>query len=136
MSKILLVDDDKLMRNAMAKALSDHGYQVTEASDGEEAFGLAQANFPDMLITDVVMPKLDGIGLLQKIHGTDWGKNLPTIVLTIKDTDINEVNKSLQTGVVAYLSKADISRDQIIDLVDQTLGTGNDQTSQPQQTTT
>lgn len=123
MSKILLVDDDKLMRGAMAKALSDHGYEVAQANDGEEAFGLAQANLPDLLVTDIVMPKLDGVGLLEKLHSTDWGKNIPAIVLTIKDTDINDVNKSLKTGVVAYLSKADISRDQVIDLVDQTLHT-------------
>lgn len=121
MKKVLVVDDDKLMRQAMAKALADHGYQVTQAGDGEEAFNMMQANLPDLLMTDVVMPKLDGIGLLDKIRATTWGQNLKVIVLTVKDTDISDVNKSLKTGVVAYLSKADISREQIISLVDQQL---------------
>lgn len=122
MKKVLLVDDDRLLREALAKALSEHGYQVVEAGDGEQALNLATTNHPNLLMTDVVMPKLDGLGLVQKVRASEWGKELPIIVLTIKDTDINDVNKSLETGIVAYLSKSDISREQIISLVDQQLG--------------
>jgi DNA-binding NarL/FixJ family response regulator len=58
---------------------------------------------------------------LQKVRAQDWGKNLPAIVLTIRDTDVEGINKSMQTGTLAYLSKADISREQIVNLVDQQL---------------
>jgi CheY-like chemotaxis protein len=120
--KVLVVDDDKLMRESLSQVLAHHGYQVTQAGDGEEALEMAQNNTPDLLITDVMMPKLDGIGLLQKLRHTSWGATLPAIVLTIKDADVNDVNKSIETHTVAYLSKADISSpEQIVTLVDQQL---------------
>jgi CheY-like chemotaxis protein len=121
MSRILIVDDDKLMREAMAKAIADHGYQVIQAGNGEEAVALAstQTDRPDLIITDIVMPKMDGLQLLQHLRDSDWGNKIPVIVLTIKDADVSDVNASLQTGIVAYLSKADISPDQIIALIDQ-----------------
>jgi CheY-like chemotaxis protein len=120
--KILVVDDDRLLRESLSDTLTTHGYQVTQAEDGEEALALAEKNVPDVLITDVMMPKLDGIGLLQKLRHTDWGTNIPAIVLTVKDADVEDVNKAMETHTVAYLSKADISSpQQIVSLVDQQL---------------
>jgi CheY-like chemotaxis protein len=119
--KVLVVDDDKLLRESLSQTLTAHGYQVSEAADGEEAFNKAQSDIPDVLITDVMMPKLGGIGLLQKLRHTKWGENLPAIVLTIKDADVDDVNKSIETHTVAYLSKAEVSPEQIVTLVDQQL---------------
>jgi CheY-like chemotaxis protein len=105
--KVLVVDDDKLLRDSLA--------------EGEEALAAAEKNVPDVLITDVMMPKLDGIGLLQKLRHTTWGANIPAIVLTIKDADVEDVNRAMETHTVAYLSKAEMSPQQIVTLVDQQL---------------
>jgi PleD family two-component response regulator len=119
--KVLVVDDDKLLRDSLAEALAEHGYLVSQAADGEEALAAAEKNVPDVLITDVMMPKLDGIGLLQKLRHTTWGANIPAIVLTIKDADVEDVNRAMETHTVAYLSKAEMSPQQIVTLVDQQL---------------
>lgn len=123
--KVLVVDDDKLLRTSLSQTLTAHGYQVAEAADGEEAFNKAQSDTPDVLITDIMMPKLDGVALLQKLRHTEWGKDLPAIVLTIKDADVDDVNKSLETRTVAYLSKAEVTPEQIVSLVDQQLAGSN-----------
>jgi CheY-like chemotaxis protein len=121
MKKILLADDDKLLRDSLAKVLSAHGYEVLQAGDGEEAFSLAEANAPNLLITDIMMPKLSGMDLMEKIRHTVWGENIPMIVLTVKDQDIEGLNKTIQVRTVAYLSKSEISPEGVAALVDQYL---------------
>jgi DNA-binding response OmpR family regulator len=118
MKKILIVDDDKLMRDGVAKALADHGYQVEQAGNGKEGFESAKANVPDMIITDIMMPEMDGVTMLEQIRETEWGKQLAAIVLTIRDSDIEVINKTLKTGAAAYISKADFTPDQLISAVD------------------
>jgi CheY-like chemotaxis protein len=121
MKKILLADDDKLLRDSLAKVLSARGYEVLQAGDGEEAFSLAEANAPNLLITDIMMPKLSGMDLMEKIRHTVWGENIPMIVLTVKDQDIEGLNKTMQVRTVAYLSKSEISPEGVAALVDQYL---------------
>jgi DNA-binding response OmpR family regulator len=121
MKKILLVDDDKLLRDSLAKVLSARGYEVQQAGDGEEAFSAAQNNVPNLIITDIMMPKLSGLDLMEKIRHTVWGEHVPIIVLTIKDQDIEDVNRTIQARTVAYLSKSEISPDGVAALVDQYL---------------
>jgi CheY-like chemotaxis protein len=121
MKRVLVVDDDKLLRGSLAKFLGEHGYEVIEASDGKDALAKAERNIPDFVITDIMMPQLDGIEMLEKMRTTPWGKNLPAVVLTIKDSDLDNINKSMQSGILAYLSKADISPEQILSILDQNL---------------
>jgi len=121
MKKILVVDDDRLLRDGLAKVLASHGYEVQQASNGEEALSLAESNNPNLIITDILMPKLNGLELLEKVRHTAWGEYIPVIVLTIKDSDIEDVNKTMQIGTGAYLSKAEVSPDDVAKLVDQYL---------------
>ena len=121
MQRILIADDDKLLRDGLAKVLAAHGYEVDQASDGEEALSKAEAKTPHLVITDIMMPKMSGMELLEKIRHTVWGENIPIIVLTIKDEDIEDVNKTMQIGTGAYLSKAEVSPDDVAKLVDQYL---------------
>jgi DNA-binding response OmpR family regulator len=123
MKRILIADDDKLLRDGLAKVLVARDYEVIQAGDGEEAFSLAESKNPDLVITDIMMPKLSGMDLLRKIRHAMWGENIPIIVLTIKDQDIEGVNKTMQIGTGAYLSKAEVSPDDVASLVDQYLST-------------
>jgi two-component system response regulator MprA len=119
MKRILLADDDKLLRDGLAKVLSARGYEVDQAGNGEDAFALAESKKPDLLITDIMMPKLNGMELAEKIRHTVWGENMPILILTIKDQDIEDVNKTMQIGTGAYLSKAEVSPDDVANLADQ-----------------
>jgi twitching motility two-component system response regulator PilH len=121
MKRILIADDDKLLRDGLAKVLATHGYEIDQASNGEEAYSLAEAKNPDLIITDILMPKLSGLEMLEKVRHTVWGEHIPVIVLTIKDQDIEDVNKTMQIGTGAYLSKSEVSPDDVAKLVDQYL---------------
>ena len=82
--KILIVEDEDELRTVLTLGLEASGYEVVQAGDGEAGFQLAQEVSPDLIISDVVMPKLDGSQLLKKIRESDFGKDTPFIVVTAR----------------------------------------------------
>lgn len=80
--RVLVVDDDTRSRDAVARLLTDEGYDATVAGDGEEASGLLATWRPDLVLTDLNMPRLDGRGLLQRVRSLLPGT--PVIVLSAR----------------------------------------------------
>ena len=78
MSHILVVDDEKTIRQALTEILEDESYEVSQAADGEEAWGLLESNQYDAVLCDIKMPKLDGIELLDKV--VEAGIDVPFII--------------------------------------------------------
>jgi DNA-binding response OmpR family regulator len=81
MSNILVVDDEKSIQAALALALSDDGHNVFTAQNGEEALSLLANTRYDLVLTDLRMPKMDGLQLIQTIR-KNWGENIPVLVIT------------------------------------------------------
>ncbi|MED5382977.1 MAG: response regulator, partial [Cyanobacteriota bacterium] len=69
--RLLLVDDEPGLRTAVQAYLEDEGFEVATAVDGEEGFAKAQQMLPDLVISDVMMPRLDGYGLLKKLRADE-----------------------------------------------------------------
>ena len=82
--KILLAEDENDLRMLVAEELEKQGYKVYQAADGEEAFALAQEVRPDVVLSDIVMPKKSGNDFLKELRKTDFDKNIPFIVLTAR----------------------------------------------------
>lgn len=102
--KILLVDDIKEFRALLKIILSDN-YEVVTAEDGEEALGLIEGGLnPDVIVTDLVMPKMDGYQLISQVKSSDRHKRIPIIVLSNVDKPTKQ-NKLRQTGIFNYLNK-------------------------------
>jgi two-component system response regulator MprA len=80
--RVLVVDDDPRSRNAVARLLTEEGYDATVAADGEEASGLLASWHPDLVLTDLNMPRLDGCGLLKRVNALVPGT--PVIVLSAR----------------------------------------------------
>jgi DNA-binding response OmpR family regulator len=100
--RILVVDDDARARAAMARILSDEGYDATEAADGEEAAGLLASWRPDLVLTDLQMPRLDGCGLLRCVQTLLPGT--PVIVLSARGArEARRLTEGM--GVSALLTK-------------------------------
>ncbi len=102
MSVILVVDDEKSIRKALSEILIAEGYKVEEAVDGLEAFNLIKAKKYDCVLSDIKMPKLDGIELLEKVQSE--GINIPIIMISghgSTDTAVEAVRK----GAFDYISK-------------------------------
>ena len=119
--KVLLVEDDKLVRQSLAQVLQSKDIEVDEATAGEAGLKKALDSPPDLVVTDVHMPGMDGLEMVAKIHDDPRGKDLPVIVLS-NDDQATTLNQALQAGVTTYLSKANLDADAIADQIVIALG--------------
>lgn len=106
MAKILLVDDDALLVRMYQKKLENDGYEVTTASDGEVAFAKVEEFKPDLILLDIMMPKINGLQVLAKLKEDKATANIPVILLTNVGGSEDDANRGLELGAVAYLVKA------------------------------
>lgn len=114
--KVLVVEDDRVLRKVVADHLKLDGFHVVEAEDGEAGLSLALSEHPDVTLLDVVMPKMDGMTVLERIRENEWGKNAKIIMLTnLSDTE--KISQAQEKGVSDYLVKADWDIQSIIEKV-------------------
>jgi CheY-like chemotaxis protein len=102
--RILVVDDDAWILRMVTTVLEKKGYQVTTAQDGEEGLAQAQATSPDLIITDVMMPKLDGWALVKQLRATPQLAFVPVIFLTALGSDEDRI-RGFRLGADDYLAK-------------------------------
>ena len=100
--RILVVEDEKKVASFLKKGLEEERYAVDCAFDGEEALFMADANEYDLVILDIMLPKVDGLEVLKQVR--DKGATLPVLMLTAKDS-IEDVVKGLDRGCDDYLTK-------------------------------
>jgi signal transduction histidine kinase/DNA-binding NarL/FixJ family response regulator len=111
-SKVLLADDNADMRGYVHRLLADL-FDVITATDGEDAYQKTQQFKPDLILTDVMMPKLDGFGLLQKVRGHRELKNIPVIFLSARAGDEAKV-EGLDAGADDYIVKPFSARELVV----------------------
>lgn len=116
MTKILVAEDDKLISNSLCDALKAQGYEPTPAYDGEEAVAKCKEAAPDLVLLDIMMPKLDGISVLWELKSMPETAKIPVIVLT-NIGDVETISKIVEAGASDYLLKSDQSVDDIIQKV-------------------
>ncbi|GAA2052371.1 response regulator transcription factor [Williamsia deligens] len=100
--RILVVDDDRAVRESLRRSLSFNGYTVDTASDGMEALDGIKSERPDAVVLDVMMPRLDGLEVCRRLRST--GDDLPILVLTARDS-VSERVSGLDAGADDYLPK-------------------------------
>ena len=110
MSTVLLIDDSKFLRRANELSLTKAGHQIVTASDGEEGLRLAREKKPDIIVLDMMLPKLGGAQLLQLLKGDPLTAKIPVIVLSSLPQK-NEL-KLIADGAAAYLEKSSLALDQ------------------------
>lgn len=103
-ARLLLVDDEPGLRTAVQAYLEDEGFQVTTAVDGEDGWAKAQELLPDLVISDVMMPRLDGYGLLRKLRADEHLGGTPVIFLTAKGMTADRI-EGFQAGCDDYIPK-------------------------------
>jgi DNA-binding response OmpR family regulator len=113
---ILIVEDEVSLRNALRDKLMREGFHVLEARDGEEGLEVALHEHPDLILLDIVMPKMDGMTMLDRIHADTWGKNVKVIVLT------NLSDVGIAHATYDYLVKSDWKIEDVIAKVRERLG--------------
>jgi CheY-like chemotaxis protein len=105
-----LVDDSRFMRMANEKALTRAGYSVFTASDGEEALLIARARIPDLILLDMLLPKLGGQEVLHSLRKNPLTASIPVIVISSLPQK-NEA-KLMKAGATAYIEKSKMELDQ------------------------
>jgi DNA-binding response OmpR family regulator len=100
-TKILVVDDDPDILEAISIILEAHGYQVVTARDGIEGLHQLKEEKPDLMILDLMMPKLDGFGVCKELKDPRWSKyaHMPIIILSSVRQDASRRRYELETGV-------------------------------------
>jgi two-component system response regulator RpaA len=101
---ILIVDDDVFISGIYATKLNVEGYEVHQAIDGEAGFAMAKEVLPDVILLDVLMPKMDGFETLKKLKTTASTKNIPVFMLTSMGQK-EDIDRGLNEGAVDYLLK-------------------------------
>lgn len=104
--RILLVEDEPAIARAMADKLTTEGFTVLRANDGEEGLAIATKEHPDLILLDVVMPKMDGMTMLTSLRKDAWGKEAKVIFLT-NLSEMEAVQKATELGVFDYIVKSD-----------------------------
>lgn len=112
--KILVVDDEKDLREAIVSALSYEGFTVISANDGEAGLALALKEQPNLIFLDIMMPKLDGVGMLRALRDDAWGKDAKVIIMTVLD-DMEKMAEAVELGASEYVMKSDISLSGIVE---------------------
>lgn len=118
--RILLVEDDRFLRRACEANLRQRGFTVLTAVDGEEALTLARAEVPDLILLDMLMPKLSGLEALRILRAEEKTRSIPVLVLSnsSREQDVQEV---MRLGVAGYLVKSNLSLQELGDRVAQLL---------------
>lgn len=110
--RIVLADDNADMRDYVGRLLRASGYQVEAVTNGAEALDAARAEVPDLILTDVMMPELDGFGLLRAVRGDEHLASVPVIVLSARAGEEAKV-EGLEAGADDYLIKPFAARELI-----------------------
>ncbi len=121
MTKIMLVEDDNSLREIYSIRLTAEGYAIVSAGDGEEALAVAVKERPDLIISDVMMPKISGFDMLDILRSTPETQNIKVIMMTaLSSEDQRERGESL--GADRYLVKSQVGIEDVVNAVHDVLG--------------
>ena len=120
MATILIVDDDAELRLVISKQIRRSGLDCLEAANGKEAIDLIALHSPDLIMLDVIMPELDGFGVVKALQEDEVSSKLPLIIYSCKDLCQRE-RELLVLGVTRYLKKGDASGDDLNNTIDELL---------------
>jgi len=118
--RILLAEDDRFLRKAAEATLRGRGFTVLTAVDGEEALRLARSDRPDLILLDLIMPKLQGFEVLRSLKTDETTASIPVIVLSNLGQE-RDVEHAMEAGAAAYFVKANLSLQDLVRRVEEAL---------------
>jgi len=115
-SKIVLIEDDAFLAGMYVTKLELEGYEVKLASDGEKGLKMVEEELPDLVLLDIVLPKVSGFEVLKQIKGSSRTKKIPVLLLTnLGQRD--DVSKGLSLGATDYLIKAHFMPSEVVEKI-------------------
>jgi CheY-like chemotaxis protein len=118
MDKILLIEDEVLILRMYEKIFSYEGFTVITAENGIDGIEKAKVNKPSLILLDIMMPKMDGLRVLELLKQEPLTQNIPVVILTNLSSDV-VIKDAFAKGAAGYLVKSEIINDKIVDEVKQ-----------------
>lgn len=119
---ILVVEDDIKMQRVLKDRLTSERFKITLASDGEEALRKTQTATFDLILLDIILPKMNGLEFLKRFKGNDKNKNVPVIILTNLQYDDYKIVELMEKGATDYLVKAKYSLNELVRKIKEKIG--------------
>ena len=113
MKRILFIEDEAALQKTFGDILKSEGFEVISALDGETGLNLVEEEKPDLVLLDLILPKIHGLDVLKEMKQNENTKNIPVIVLTNVES-IEKIDKALELGATTYLVKSDYSLEDVI----------------------
>ena len=120
--KILVIEDERPLQGAMVDTLKQHRFAVVTADDGKDGLDVALKEHPDLILLDILMPKMDGLSLLEKLRSDTWGHDVPVIILTNLNPDADQTIRTILDHKPAfYLIKSNVTLEAIVSKIQEVL---------------
>lgn len=121
MSKVMVVEDDAALREIYSILITAEGYEVVSAGDGEEALAVAVREKPDLILSDVMMPKISGFDMLDILRNTPETANIKVIMMTALSAD-DQRARGERLGCDRYLVKSQVGIEDVVNAIHEVLG--------------
>ena len=121
MKKILIIEDEEILLELIQKKLTQEGYQVDVAKDGQEGLNKIKEGKPDLVLLDIVMPKMGGFEVIEKVGQDEELKNIPIIIISNSGQPV-ELNRAKELGIRDWLIKTDFDPEEVVNKVRKQLG--------------
>lgn len=121
MKKILFIEDEAALQKTFSDVLTQEGFKVLNALDGEQGLRMAKSERPDLILLDLILPKVHGFEVLKILKEDSATKDISVIVLTNLEST-NDVERAIELGATTYLVKANYDLEDVIKKVKNALG--------------
>ncbi|KPJ71824.1 hypothetical protein AMJ50_00745 [Parcubacteria bacterium DG_74_3] len=121
MKTVLFIEDESALQKTFGDILKDEGYKMISALDGESGLRIAKTEKPDLILLDLILPKVHGFEVLKELKEDKETKDIPIIVLTNLE-GMGDVEKALELGATTYLVKASYSLEEVMEKIKKTIG--------------
>ncbi|MDD5144641.1 MAG: response regulator [Candidatus Pacebacteria bacterium] len=113
---ILFIEDESALQKTFGEVLTQEGYSMISALDGELGLRMAESKKPDLIILDLILPRMNGFEVLKSLKESEETKNIPVIVLTNLGS-MEDVDKAISLGATTYLVKADYKLEEVLEKI-------------------
>ncbi len=123
--KIIIIEDEPSISSSLKTALTKEGFEVSCLENGEDGLAAALDQKPNMILLDILLPKMDGIKTFERLRNDEWGKNVPVVIITnVTDANVEKAAKS--HNPLAYYVKSNTHIADIVSTVNKGLGLKQD----------
>lgn len=120
MAKILLIEDEEALQKSLTRALELEGFKMINAYDGKTGVQMATKENPNLILLDLILPKIDGFEIFKILKGDPKTRDIPIIILTNLE-QVQGIDKLIEYGPINYLVKANYTLDEIVVKIKETL---------------